>query len=73
MIQALIRNVRTCRPDVKGDIQMDRLHEDQSTDAGHRDGAGCTRVEGSVMDLDRRTSIVRHFHVGNPLGEDLHG
>lgn len=73
MIQALIRNVRTCRPDAKGDIQMDRLHEDQSTDAGHRDGAGCTRVEGPVMGLDRRASIVQRFLSGNPDGEDLHG
>ena len=73
MIQALIRNVRTCRPDVKGDLQMDSLHKDQSTDAGHRDGAGCSRVEGPVMGLDRRASIVQHFQVGNPPGEDLHG
>lgn len=73
MTQALIRNVRTCRPDAKGETQMDRLHESQSTNAGHRDGAGCSRDEGSVIGLDRRASIVRHVHVGNPSGEDLHG
>ena len=52
---------------------MDRLHEDQSTDAGHRDGAGCSRVEGPVMGLDRRASIVQRYISGNPHGEDLNG
>lgn len=73
MTQALIRNVRTCRSDAKGEAGVDRLHKGQSTNAGHRGGAGCSRDEGSVMDLDRRASIVRHIHVGNPSGEDLRG
>ena len=73
MTQALIRNVRTCRPDAKGETQMDRLHESQSTNAGHRDGAGCSRGEGPVMGLDQRASIVQRFQVGNPTGEDLYG
>ena len=51
---------------------MDRLHEGQSTDVGHRDGAACSRVEGPVLGLDRRASIVQHFQVGNPKG-GLHG
>ena len=70
--QALIRNLRNCRPDAKEDTQMDRLHEGQSTDVGHRDGAACSRVEGPVLGLDRRASIVQHFQVGNPKG-GLHG
>src|SRR4051812_50180996 len=37
--QALARNVGTCRPDVKGDIQAGGPCEDQSTAAGHRGGA----------------------------------
>ncbi len=73
MVQALVRNVRTCRPDVKGEIQMDRLHEGESTEAGHRDGASRSRVEGPVMGLDRRASIVRYYRVDNPQGEDLRG
>jgi hypothetical protein len=32
-------NVGTCRLDAKGDIQMGSPHEDQSTEARHRDGA----------------------------------
>ena len=37
--QALIRNVRTCRSDAKGRVQVDGLHEHASTDAEHRGGA----------------------------------
>jgi hypothetical protein len=28
-IQALVRNLRTCRPDVKGEIQVEGLHKDE--------------------------------------------
>lgn len=38
-IQALLRNVGTSRPDVKGDIQAGGPGEDLSTDAGERGGA----------------------------------
>ena len=33
--------------------------EDQSTNAGHRDGAVRSRVEGAVMGLDRRDCVVQ--------------
>ncbi|SDR64233.1 hypothetical protein SAMN05519103_09559 [Rhizobiales bacterium GAS113] len=52
--QALLWNVGTCRPDVKGEAQAGCPRESQSTDAGHRDGAVRSRDEGSVMGLDRR-------------------
>jgi hypothetical protein len=52
--QALVQNVGTCRPDVKGDVQAGDPRKDQSTDAGHRDGAVRSREEGPVMGLDRR-------------------
>jgi len=73
MIQAWVRNVGTCRPDAKGEIQVDSLHKDQSTEAGHRVGVAHSRVEGSVMGLDRRGGVVRLYLVGNPKGEDPHG
>ena len=38
-IQALVRNVGTCRPDAKGEVQVGGPDEDQSTDAGRRGGA----------------------------------
>ncbi len=73
LIQALVRNVGTCRPDAKGAAQVDSIHKGQSTDAGHRGGAVRIRVEGSVMESDRRGSIVRLNRAGNLQGEDLRG
>ena len=64
--QALVRNSGTCRPDVKGDAQVDSLHEGQRTDAGHRGGVARSRVEGSVMGLDRRGGVVQVRRVHNP-------
>jgi hypothetical protein len=52
--QALLRNVGTCRSDVKGDVQAGGPRKDQSTDAEHRGGAARIRDEGVVMALDRR-------------------
>ena len=46
LLQALVRNVGTCRPAVKEEIQVGRPHEDERTDAGHRGGAACSREEG---------------------------
>ena len=57
--QALARNVGTCRPAAKGEIQTGGPREDQSTEAGHRGGAACSRDEGSVTELDRRGCVVQ--------------
>jgi hypothetical protein len=73
LIQALVRNSGTCRPDVKGEIQVEGLHKDEGTDAGHRGGDACSRVEGPVMGLDRRGVIVWLYAAGNLRGENLHG
>ena len=70
LIQALVRNLGTCRPDAKGEIQAEGLRKDESTDAGHRGGDARSRVEGPVMGLDRRGVIVRRYHVGNLKEED---
>ena len=72
-IQALVRNVGTCRPDVKGEAQADSLRKSQSTDAGHRDGVARSRDEGTVMELDRRGGVVQPCCAGNPRGEDRRG
>lgn len=71
--QALVRNVGTCRPDVKGEAQADRLCKGERTDAGHRGGVARSRVEGAVMVLDQRGDIVQLCRVGNLRGEDLRG
>ena len=54
-----MRNVGTCRPDAKGEIQAGGPREGQSTDAGHRGGAARSRDEGSVMELERRGCVVQ--------------
>jgi hypothetical protein len=73
LIQALVRNVGTCRPDAKGETQADSIREGESTDAGHRGGVARSRVESPVMGLDRRGDVVPLCCVGNPQGEDLRG
>jgi hypothetical protein len=57
--RALARNVGTWGLDAKGKIQMGGPHEDESTEAGHRDGATSSRVEGAVMEPDRRGRVVQ--------------
>ena len=57
-IQALIRNLGTCRADAKGAFQVDDLHKKLSTDAAHRGGSVCSRDEGAEMALDRRGAVV---------------
>ena len=65
--QALVRT-GTCRPDVKGSLQADRLCKGERTDAGHRGGVARSRVEGAVMVLDQRGDIVQLCCVGNLRG-----
>jgi hypothetical protein len=71
--QALVRNVGTCHPDVKGEAQADRLCKGERTDAGHRGGVARSRDEGAVMVLDQRGGVVQPCCVGNLKGEDLRG
>jgi hypothetical protein len=73
LIQALVRNSGTCRPDAKGEAQADRLRKGEITDAGHRGGVTRSRDEGPVMGLDRRGGVARLCYVGNPQGEDWRG
>jgi hypothetical protein len=70
---ARARNVGTCRPDAKGEIQVGGPHEGESTDAGHRDGATRSRAEGSVMELDRRCCIVQLWTGTNQQWEEARG
>jgi hypothetical protein len=66
-------NVGTCRLDAKGEIQMGSPHEDQSTEARHRDGATRSRAEGSVTGLDRRGRVVRLLGGVNQRWEEPRG
>jgi hypothetical protein len=71
-VQALARNVGTCRPDVKGEIQANSICKGVSTDAGHRGGVIRSRVENSVMEWDRRGDVDQLYSVDNLKSEDLH-
>ena len=70
---AFVRNVGTGRSAAKGEISVGGPHEDESTDTEHRDGAACSRGEGSVMDLDRRGGIVRGYSLANRQREEPRG
>ncbi len=61
LVQALMRNMGTCRPDAKGDIQVGGPHEDESTEAGHRGGAARSSDEGPVMGLERRGGVIPSY------------
>lgn len=63
LVQASVRNVGTCRPDVKG----------ESTDAGNRDGDARSRDEGPVMGLDQRGVVVQLRRMHNLQGDDARG
>ena len=65
LIQALVWNVGTCRPDVKGEAQMSGPHKGESTDAGHRGGLTRSSVEVSVMEMERRGWIIRPYFLVN--------
>jgi hypothetical protein len=65
-----MRNVGTCRPDAKGEIQADCNCKGESTDAGHRGGDVRSREESSVMGLDRRGIVVQFHLVHNLRGDD---
>jgi len=63
--QALERNMRTCRPDVKGEADVENP-QSKSTDAGHRGGLSCSSVEASVMEVERRGWPVQLNDEGQP-------
>jgi len=69
-MQALARNVRTCRLDAKGAVRGGRPVENCHPDARHRGGAVRSRKEGPVMGLDRRGSGVLPWQVVNRQREE---
>ena len=62
---ASIRNVRTCRSDVKGAGQAGGPRKTLSTKAEHRGGVARSSEEGSVMGLERR--VVQWDGDGQPV------
>ena len=66
VILASMRNVRTCRSDVKGAGQAGSPCKTLSTKAEHRGGVARSSEEGSVMELERRGGLVRWDGDGQP-------
>ena len=68
--RALVWNVGTCRPDVKGETQVGGPQESESSDAGHRDRP--TRISGeiSVMEMERRGWIIWLYSMVNQKWEE---
>ena len=64
LVQALVWNVGTCRPDAKGEVQVE-APRDERTDAGHRDGVARSSEEGPVMELERRRNTVQLYRKVN--------
>jgi RNA-directed DNA polymerase len=71
LIQALVRNVGTGRPDAKGEIQVGGPHEGERTEAGRRDGVTRSRAEGPVMGRERRGDIVWLYRGSTREGRNL--
>lgn len=69
--QALVRNMRTCRPDVKGEAKLGNL-QSESTNAGHRGGLSRSSDEASVMEVERRGWPVQSNDEGQPPGGRSH-
>jgi hypothetical protein len=67
VILASMRNVRTCRSDVKGAGQAGSPCKTLSTKAEHRGGVARSSEEGSVMGLERRGGLVRWDCDGQPV------
>jgi len=59
LIQAGVRNGRTCRADAMGDAQAGSSRKRLSTEAGHRGGVAHRKEERSVIEPDRRGGVVR--------------
>ena len=70
LVQAFMWNMGTCRPDVKGEIQVGSPHKDESTDAGHRGGAARSSVEGAVMAVERRSGVIQPCFEANQLWDE---
>ena len=67
LYQALVWNVGTCRPDVKGEAQAGSPCKSESTDAGHRGGVTRSSDEAPVMGVERRGHAAHSLLIGQPV------
>ena len=64
--QAFIWNVGTCRSNVKGEIQVGNPYKNESTDVENRGGTVRSSDEVSVMEMERRDSVVQYLFKDQP-------
>ena len=70
----MVRNVGTCRRDVKGKLQAE-TPQVGNTDARHRDGSARSSGEVSIMEAERRGRRIRvcsggQLETGGTFGAD---
>ncbi len=65
-----MRNVGTCRLDVKGEIQGGGPPKNESTDARHRGGPTRSSDEVSVMEIERRGWVIQLYDLANQKWEE---
>ena len=73
LVQALARNMGTCRLDAKGETQGGGPSKGESTDARHRDGAARSSDESSVMEPERRGGVIQLYPGTNLSWEEFRG
>jgi len=66
-IRAFMWNAGTCRFNVKGEIQIGNPYENESTDVKNRGGTTRSSVEISVMEMERRSRVIRYDWMNQPL------
>jgi hypothetical protein len=64
-IEALKRNLGTCRSNAKGKIQVGRTYKDESTNVRHRDGLIRSSDEVFVMKMELRGQIIQRSELNN--------
>ena len=66
LIQALIWNAGTCRSNAKGEVRVENLYENKSTDVENRGGTVRSSDEVSVMEMEQRDSVVQCYSLDQP-------
>ena len=64
-------NVGTCRPDVKGEVQVGRPHEGEITDAGHRGGAARSSDEALERTLSKGAALSSRIDMPTRKGRSV--
>lgn len=73
LVQALARNMGTCRLDAKGETQGGGPSKGESTDARHGGGVVRSSDESSVMEPERRGGVIKLYSGINRSWEESRG